>query len=125
MFSSDTHLPQLAFAHLCITGENTAPGKEGGYQHVMDLDCCRAELTGDKWGIPVVYLPEFQFSGFSFCLLYGMFIIVPRSQIHPDKTTRYDISFQMFFQMHFITILKNHNQTVQHFQILAGQDFHH
>lgn len=73
--SADTVLSQLAFAHVYVTGENYAGnatlGNEESYYHVMDLDSCRAELTGAKWGIPIIFLPEIQPSGAKFERVYG------------------------------------------------------
>ena len=73
--SADTHMSQLAFAHVYVTGENYAGnatlGKEESYYHIMDLDSCRAELTGEKWGIPIIFLPEIQPSGAPFARVYG------------------------------------------------------
>jgi hypothetical protein len=60
--SGDTHLSQLAFAHLYVTGENYRDDprlvQDCAYYRVLDLDSCRAELYGTKWGVPIVFLPE-------------------------------------------------------------------
>ncbi len=65
--SGDTILSQLAFCDAYVTGENynqhSLLGSEEGYYHILDLDACRAELYGAKWGVPIVFLPEAAPSG--------------------------------------------------------------
>jgi len=73
--SYDTHMCQLGFAHVYVTGEhyagNTKLGNEQNYHNVMDLASCRAELLGERWGVPVMFLPEIAPSGAPFKRVYG------------------------------------------------------
>ena len=79
--SGDSHMSQLAFADIYLTGENYRDNpdlcKDAAYYHVWTLDSCRAELLPHHWGVPILFLPEIASPSVPVDSVYGLEGIKP------------------------------------------------